>query len=56
MTLSPLADRHAAADLTAAADVAGDAVETLGAELLLVDLPEGHLRPTVRRSRRRRPW
>jgi hypothetical protein len=37
-TLAPLADRHAASDLDAAATVMADAIETIADELLLVDL------------------
>jgi hypothetical protein len=43
-TLTQLSDRHAEADLVAAAAVIEDAVETLGEEIMLVepedDLPE----------------
>jgi hypothetical protein len=38
-TLEPLADRHAVADLAAAAAVIGDAVETLASEIHLVEPP-----------------
>ena len=36
-TLAPIAERHAADDLSTAADVLTDAVETLAGEILLVD-------------------
>lgn len=36
-TLSPIAERHAAKDLSIAADVLADALETLAGEILLVD-------------------
>lgn len=38
--IEPLADRHAAADIAAAADVLADVVETVGSEVYLVDLDQ----------------
>ncbi len=36
--LEPLADRHAATDIAAAAEVLADVVETVGSEIYLVDM------------------
>lgn len=45
-TLAPIAERHTADDLSTAADVVADAVETLAGEILLMDAFSARQAPT----------